>query len=164
MNRIQEQKLRKVIRKIINESDISANGNRIGMSMDKIKTILSPRIFKHWTTINDADAIKTAEADLTRELDSGVLSGNKYYAELYLLRSLMSEHIIKNEIQQLSESDNQKTATIKKGSVLLNKADKPFNVNKDIEVDILKSLDNDFYIVIYKDKRYKVNGGRYFKK
>lgn len=60
------------------------------MSIDKIKHYLGEDLFAHWSSVKDKDQIARAEKQLQSEIDCGLLVGVQYYAELNLLRLLLT--------------------------------------------------------------------------
>ena len=60
------------------------------MTIDKIKAYVPEQIYKHWTNCRDIEVINRAKKILKSEIDSGLLIGIQYQAELQLLQ-LLSE-------------------------------------------------------------------------
>ena len=60
------------------------------MTIDKIKAYVPEQIYKHWTNCRDIAVINRAKDILKSEIDSGLLNGIQYQAELQLLQ-LLSE-------------------------------------------------------------------------
>ena len=58
------------------------------MTIDKIKHYMSPNIFDYWANCTNIEDIKKAEKDLSREMESGLLKGIEFEAELKFLRHL----------------------------------------------------------------------------
>ncbi|AKG94254.1 hypothetical protein AVT43_gp80 [Polaribacter phage P12002L] len=61
------------------------------MTIDKIKYYMNPIIFNYWiSNVPTQKDINKAYNDLKKEIDSGLLKGVKYHAELNLLKSKLS--------------------------------------------------------------------------
>ena len=58
------------------------------MTIDKIKAYMPEQIYKHWTNCTDLSAANRAKKILKNEIDSGLLVGIRYHAELQLLQLL----------------------------------------------------------------------------
>jgi hypothetical protein len=58
------------------------------MTIDKIKHYMKPEVFSHWINCGDIQAIQKAKNDLKKEIESGLLKGIEYIAELNLLTYL----------------------------------------------------------------------------
>ena len=58
------------------------------MTIDKIKAYMPEQIYKHWTNCRDIEVINRAKKILKSEIDSGLLVGIQYHAELQLLQLL----------------------------------------------------------------------------
>jgi len=55
------------------------------MTTDKIKHHIGPQLFKHWQGVNNPELLRRAQAQLTTEIEQGLLHGVKYIAELELI-------------------------------------------------------------------------------
>jgi hypothetical protein len=67
------------------------------MTIDKIKTHISPEIYQHWTNIANMQDYQKAKYFLIRgrrmlqsEIERGILKDFKYHAELQLLNYLIN--------------------------------------------------------------------------
>lgn len=58
------------------------------MTIDKIKAYMPEQIYKYWTNCTDIAAANRAKKILKSEIDSGLLIGIRYQAELQLLKLL----------------------------------------------------------------------------
>ena len=58
------------------------------MTIDKIKAYMPEQIYKHWTNCTDIAAANRAKNILKSEIESGLLIGIQYQAELQLLQLL----------------------------------------------------------------------------
>ena len=55
------------------------------MSYEKMKQAIAPAIWEHWQNMHDVSVIRRAERMLRQEIEQGILTGFKYYAEYELL-------------------------------------------------------------------------------
>ena len=60
------------------------------MNIDKIRCYIGDYLFSYWVNVKNREAIQRAAGQLKKELDSGVLNGVKYTAELQLLNYLLN--------------------------------------------------------------------------
>ncbi len=59
------------------------------MTIDKIKYYMDPIIFNFWVDCKDQMILNKACLLLKKEIDNKLLIDIKYFAELYLLKSLL---------------------------------------------------------------------------
>jgi len=59
------------------------------MTIDKIKYYMDPIIFNFWVNCRDQLILNKACLLLKKEIDNKLLIDIKYFAELYLLKSLL---------------------------------------------------------------------------
>ena len=60
------------------------------MTIDKIKAYMPEQIYEYWTNCRDIEVINRAKKILKSEINSGLLIGIQYQAEIQLLQ-LLSE-------------------------------------------------------------------------
>ena len=68
------------------------------MTIDKIKSYMDENIFNYWTTLSNGNLptelkiyhLRTAKSQLEKEIESGILTGIKYIAELNLINKLLN--------------------------------------------------------------------------
>lgn len=68
------------------------------MTIDKIKSYMDENIFNYWTALSNGNLpielkiyhLRTAKSQLEKEIESGILTGIKYIAELNLINKLLN--------------------------------------------------------------------------